>query len=291
MTWKMGPSRRQAIRAFLLAIPMCFVGAGLADDLKAPPAGVRIFYTGHSFHMFVPARMEQLAKAAGITGQRQVGAQGIGGSRVIQHWELAEGKNKAKAALETGQVDVFTMAAHLQLPDAGIEKFADLGLKHNPKMRMYVQASWMPFDQVSAEKRIKDNKERDTTNIADLKTATTEWRKRLEKQVDELNLRNGRTALYIVPVGNAVVELRAQIKDGSFPGIRSPTELFRDPIGHGLGHVQILAAYCNFAAIYGRSPVGLKIQEGGVDAAQHAILQKIAWDTVSEYKYAGVKHD
>src|SRR5688572_29623302 len=139
-----------------------------ADDAKSLPSGLRVFYTGHSFHMFVAPRMEQLVKAAGIEGHRLAGTQGIGGSRVIQQWELPDGKNKAKPALETGEIDVFTMAAHLEIPDPGIEKLAELGLKHNPKLRLLVQASWMPWDLTSSQRRIKDNAERNDTNLDDL---------------------------------------------------------------------------------------------------------------------------
>ena len=49
-----------------------------------------------------------------------------------------------------------------------------------------------------------------------------------------------------------------------------------------------LAAYCNFAAIYQVSPEGLKLDERGVDDAQHAIVQKLAWETVSKYPHAGI---
>src|SRR5262245_17754633 len=76
------------------------------EDRSAPPSGLRVFYTGHSFHMFVPPRVEELVKAAGIQGHKLVGRQGIGGSRVIQHWELADDKNTAKPALASGEVDV-----------------------------------------------------------------------------------------------------------------------------------------------------------------------------------------
>jgi hypothetical protein len=235
-----------------------------ADDATTPP-GVRVFYTGHSFHMFVPARVEQLVKSAGIEGHKLVGTQGIGGSRVIQHWELADDKNKAKPALESGQVDVFTMAAHLAVPDAGIDNFTELGLKHNPKLRLLVQASWMPFDQVVDNRRIRDNNERDDTKLDELLASTTAWRKKLEVQADELNKRYDRRAVFIVPVGDAVVKLREQIAAGEFPGVTKQADLFRDPIGHGLGHVQALAAYCNFAAIYRRSPEGLGSEKIGKD--------------------------
>jgi len=52
-----------------------------------------------------------------------------------------------------------------------------------------------------------------------------------------------------------------------------------------------LAAYCNYAAIYRTSPVGLQIKDG-VPEEQRVILQKLAWETVSKYPYAGVaKYD
>jgi hypothetical protein len=271
-----------AIIAFVACTPRV-----VADDAETP-AGQRVFYTGHSFHMFVPPRVEQLVKSAGIQGHKLVGTQGIGGSRVIQHWELADDQNKAKPALESGSVDVFTMAAHLAIPDPGIDRFTELGLKHNPNLRLLVQASWMPFDLLPDEKRIQENAERDRTPLDQLQAATNAWRTKLERQVDELNKQHGRRSVFIIPVGDAVIKLRERIVRGEFPGVTTQAELFRDPIGHGLGPVQALAAYCNFAVIYRRSPEGLSLVEPGVDEAQHRILQHIAWETVSKYPYAGV---
>lgn len=273
--------RRRFVLLAGLIVAGGFATSAWAEDA---PAGLRVFYTGHSFHMFVPPRVDQLAKAAGIAGHRTVGTQGIGGSRVIQHWDLEDGKNKAKPALEAGELDVFTMAAHLAIPDPGIDHFVELGLAHNPKLRLLVQASWMPFDITSPTQRIRDNAERDQTDLAALQTATEAWRKNLEAQADALNAKFGRRAVEIVPVGDAVNELRRQIRDGQFPGVSKPSELFRDPIGHGLGHIQSLAACCNYAAMYRRSPEGLKLDEPGVTPEQQAILQRIAWTTVSRYE-------
>jgi hypothetical protein len=263
----------------------------LADETQSPPAGQRVFYTGHSFHMFVPQRIEKLVQAAGIEGHRLAGSQGIGGSRVIQHWELADEKNKAKPALASGEVDVFTMSAHLAIPDPGIANFTELGLKHNPALRLLVQASWMPFDLTGPEQRIRGNEERDSTDLDALAAATSEWRTKIEAQADELNQKHGRRAVFIVPVGDAVVKLRRLVAAGEFPGVVKQVDLFRDPIGHGLGHIQALTAYCNFAAIYRRSPQGLSLQEEGVTEEQHKILQRIAWETISSYSHAGVAKD
>jgi hypothetical protein len=268
----------------LMLMLVALVAAPTLADNAPKHAGQRVFYTGHSFHMFVPPRVEQLVKSAGIEGHKLVGTQGIGGSRVIQHWDLADEKNKAKPALAGGEVDVFTMAAHVQIPDEGITKFTELGLAHNPKLRLLVQASWYPFD-CPGEKRITNNHQRDEAKVADLQAAIDEWRTKLEAQVDELNKQHGKSAVFIVPVGDAVVKLRRLVIDGKYPGVVKQSELFTDPIGHGGPHIQALASYCNFAAIYRMSPVGHNL--AGLTDEQNAILQSIAWETVSQYSYAG----
>jgi hypothetical protein len=157
-------------------------------------------------------------------------------------------------------------------------------------MRFLVQASWMAFDATAPQQRVRDNSERDDTDLDALQTASDVWRRKLEAQVDALNQRHGRRAVFIVPAGDAVYALRRRVKAGEFPGVAKQAELFRDPIGHGLGHVQALVAYCHFAAIYRKSPVGLSLDERGVSDEQHAILQRIAWDVVSKYEYSGISH-
>ena len=124
--------------------------------------------------------------------------------------------------------------------------------------------------------------------IKDLQAASDQWRKKLEAQADELNKKHDRRAVFIVPVGDAVVKLRAMVVEGKYPGVKSQSALFRDSIGHAGPHVQALAAYCNFAAIYRVSPKGLKVRIRGIEDAQNALLQKLAWDTVSNYSHSGV---
>src|SRR5882724_324778 len=65
----------------------------LAEPIKK---GQRVFTCGHSFHVWVPGIMTDLAKKAEIADHTQVGLSSIGGSRVIQHWDIADDKNKAK---------------------------------------------------------------------------------------------------------------------------------------------------------------------------------------------------
>lgn len=277
----------------VVALVLFLSSAASAQESKlvaAPPKGERVFYTGHSFHMFVPQLVERMVPLAKIEGHKLSGTQGIGGSKVIQHWDKPDDTNAAKKALLTGEVDVFTMAPHLMIPDPGIDNFTELGLKHNPNLRLLLQASWFPYDvPPNTEGFIKDNTARDEAKIPALQAAVDAWRTKLEAQTDALNKKYDKQAVFIIPVGDAVVKLRSQIAEGKFPGITKQSQLFRDPIGHGNGHVMALAAYCNFAAIYRITPEGLPLNiERSVNDEQNAALQKIAWETVSKYPYAGI---
>ena len=147
----------------------------------------------------------------------------------------------------------------------------------------------MPFDKTGGNQQVKQNSERDQVDLDALQKSTDAWRTNMERQADELNRKHGRQAVQIVPVGDAVIRLRRKIVAGEYPGVTKQSELFRDPIGHGTGHIQALAAYCNFVAIYGYRPHGLALQEAGVDEQQLAVLQEIAWNTVSSYSHSGLK--
>lgn len=142
-----------------------------------------------------------------------------------------------------------------------------------------MQASWFPFDVQDPDKRISDNSQRDETKVEDPQAAIDEWRTRLEAPADGFNKQHGRQAVEIVPAGDAVVKLRAEVVAGTYPGVSKQPELFRDPIGHGAPHIQALVAYCNFAAIYRISPEGLRTLPHGLTETQDLILQKSARDT------------
>jgi len=273
----------QMIRLVLVAILAMLPCASYADESAST---LRVFYTGHSFHMFVPQRMAQMVKQVDLKDYRFIGAQGLGGSRVQQHWDLAEEKNQAKKVLQEASVDVFTMAPNVKMPDDGIDRFAELGLKHNPKLRLLVQESWVPGDFL--DKRITDNAQRDETDLARLRSDQERWREQMEAQAKAINQQAGRTAVSIVPVGDAVVKLRELIAGGKAPGIARQSELFTDTIGHGKAPILILAAYCNFACITGRSPVGLQMNEKGVSDELNDLLQRIAWEAVTAYPMSGV---
>lgn len=273
----------KAMRCSVLVLLCALPSAGRADE----PASLRVFYTGHSFHMFVPPRVAAMTKAADFKEYQLAGSQGLGGSRVQQHWDLPDEKNQAKKALEKGDVDIFTMAPNVKMPDEGIDRFAELGLKHNPKMRLLVQESWVPADYL--EQRVTNNDQRDAADLSKLRADQEKWRGQMEAQAKAINEKAGRQAVAIVPVGDAVVKLRELVAAGKAPGLTKQSELFSDTIGHGKGPILILTAYCNFACITGKSPVGLKVSEPGVSEELNTLLQQIAWDTVTAYPLSGVK--
>ena len=262
--------------------------------------GRRVFVMGHSFHIFIADRLDPLARSAGISGHELVGRQMIGGSSVRQHWDLPDGQNPAKAALVTGDVDVLTMSPNWLVPDDAIALFTDLGLEHNPRLRVLLQISWMGFDSWAPigdpslwkpALKIEHNEQRDSRSLDGVRAASAAITQVIEKQVAEINRQRGRAVVRIVPVTDAVIRLRERVAAGEVPGIGRQSELFTDPIGHGRAPVLALATYCNFACLYGRSPVGLDDGDTELDAIHpklRPLLQRIAWETVTAYPMSGV---
>jgi hypothetical protein len=272
---------------------LCVISV-LASSLlaAAAPKGERVLVTAHSFHIFTASRLAPLVQAAGIEGHKLVAAQMIGGSKVIQHWNLPDDKQKAKPLLTASEVDVMTMSPHVYLPDEGINHFVELGAKHNSKMRFLVQHSWMPWDGWEGNDKVAKNEDRDTRSLDQVRAANLKWRTTLEAQIAGLNKGLGRDAVSVVPVGDAVMKLRELIAAGKAPGLTKQTDLFTDQIGHGKEPILALATYCNFACIYKLSPVGLKDTNANLDKLSpelRPLLQQIAWNTVSNYPLSGVK--
>ena len=280
--------RRFSAVALLLALVVPL----RADDVK--PAAPRVFVCAHSFMIYTAKSLPTVAQAAGI-GFVSAGQQMIGGSRVIQHWNLPDEKNRAKAALKAGEVDVLTLSPHLLLPDEGIENFTKLGLEKNPKLRVLVQASWPPRDGV-LDRPFK-NEERNSATVESLEKLhegfRSLWGTKLEDQVTALNKSIGHDAVFIVPAGDAVFALREKIVEGKVPGLTKQTDLFRDDLGHPQAALAALVTYCHFATIYQRSPVGLPVPDAYKTELPspelNHVLQEIAWQAVSKYPFSGVK--
>jgi len=249
--------------------------ASAEEPKPTPPAGVRISIDGNSWSVWNGVLLP-LAKEAGIQGQ-------------------IDGTKEAKQRLEKGEIDVVTYGTH-QPNDSYVAKIVEQGLKSNANFRFFYQAAWPVGDArwINKADEIKTKDDYDTTKIDHLQKYTDEIRKAREALADGLNKTHGKRAVYIVPVGDALVKLRAMIVAGKFPGVKRQSEIFPDAMPHLGGLGASLQAYCHFSAIYRiPPPAPAPLPEGADQAkkdayAQQEILREIAWETVSKYPYAGI---
>ncbi len=268
------------------------------------PAGGRVAY----MLLVNGAVTDAVVKAANIEGHKSVDAPYIG------TWHDIKGMDRIQPGrldrLERGEIDTLLIGTLHCYPHAetwnnhvGLDStpagLAALGVKNNPKFRIVWQTYVWPVGQMP-----KDGKK--TLDVAAMKKrAASEPLKELEKLVDAINEKHGRQVVFISPVGVATIKLVEMVAEGKFPGLTDPADLWTEFNMHSNRHVLALTAYCNVATMYGVSPVGLKpgfskvtyggggkgpgIQSmEGITDEQRAILQDIAWETVSKYRHAGV---
>lgn len=123
--------------------------------------------------------------------------------------------------------------------------------------------------------------------------------KNFDEHVIALNKQFGKQVYFVVPVGQAVIALRQTVIEGKASGLAKQSDLFTDGCGHPRHAVEMLAAYCHFAVIYHRSPVGLPVipflkmpKEKSKEIVTYTpelnlLLQHLAWDAVSSHPLSG----
>lgn len=278
------------------------VEAQQAADRQAAPQlaepitkGQRVFTCGHSFHVWVPGIMTDLSKKAGITEHVQLGVSSIGGSRVIQHWDIAADKNKAKEVLTAGQADVLTLSP-IFLPDPGIEHFTTLALRHNPSVRVIVQPIWLRWDIDETTMKRPGSVDHNAITVDELRRRHAAHFQKMDEHLRELNAKYGKTVLYVAPAPQALIALREKIIAGAAPGLKEQADLFTDALGHGKPPLMALVGYVNFATLYRRNPVGLPVTEilkqaklGDQTEPLNRLLQELAWDAVVQHPLSGVQ--
>ena len=269
-------------------------------------AGKRIYFVGHSFHMFIVRPLITLAKEAGIRGHWAEGWDMIGGSTPRQHWERGGDDNEVKQALRTGRVEVLTLASNVILPEPAIDLFADLAVEHNPDVRVIVQQSWgdastgliMRARHGGKEidlRTVPTNETRDLATAADLaeqRESNRAQRATLRKQLRSIDSRWGRDLTAMVPAGEAVIRLRELVLAGELPGVTLQSELFRDALGHATQPVMDVVTYMWFAAIYGIDPagsLGLVDESDPTARERHAVLARVAWEVLADEAHSGLQ--
>lgn len=292
----MRKKRQSVVR--VLTILMLLSAVVPAQDKPAAIPGQRVYSVGHSFHVFMPAILSDIALAAEIKDHKQVGLSSIGGSRVIQHWNVADDKFKSKALLSEGKVDVLTLAP-IFLPDDGIENFCKLAIEHNPNIRITIQEFWLPNDRFNVEnfRVAHPESDRNARSLKELREQHEAYFKSINEHVMTLRDKFDTKAIYVAPVGQAVLALREKVAAGEVPGIKQQTDLFTDTLGHATPTIQVLVAYCHYAVTYRRSPVGLPMPAAltraktSTDPALVKLLQELAWQAATQHPLSGVKAD
>ncbi len=224
----------------------------------------------------------------------QLGVSSIGGSRVIQHWELPEVKQVAQPALKKGDVDVLTMSP-IFLPDPGIENFTTLALEHNPKIRVIVQPIWLRWDIYEPTTKRTEKVDHNAITGEELRQRHAEHFEKMDAHIRALNDKYreqaGRQVMFIAPAPHALIALREKIIAGKAPGLTQQETLFTDALGHGTAPLKTLVAYVNR-----RSPVGLPVPDalkqaklGDDEEPLNRLLQELAWDAVVNHPLSGVQ--
>jgi hypothetical protein len=267
--------------------------------------GKKVFFVGHSFHMFIVRPLIALAKEAGIKGHWAEGWDMIGGSTPMQHWERNGDDNAVKLALKTGKVEVLTLASNVVMPEPAIDLFADMAVEHNPNVQVMLQHSWGDATTsaimagrhaVATGRNVEPgtNEDRDgvtAEQLAAYREGNQSYREKMRGQINGINERHGRELAHIVPVNEAVLRLREAVVAGELPGVTRQSELFRDALGHATQPTMDVVAYAWFAALYHRDPIGMTALVNPEDSAsleQQPLLQRIAWECVLDEPLSGV---
>ncbi len=294
-------AHRRIVTAFAFLIAsLLFVSTAAAQKAEKKLAepitkGQRMLAAGHSFHVWTPAIVADLAKKAGIEDHVSLGTSSIGGSRTIQHWNLPDDKNIGKKVLTAGGVDVFTISP-IFLPDEGIENFARLALEHNPNIRIIVQPIWLRWDLDEVTTKERPGKvDHNAITGEELRKRHARHFADMDAHLQSLNKSLGKTVFYVSPAPQALIALREKIIAGQAPGLKSQEDLFTDPLGHGKAPLKALVGMCNFATVYRRNPAGLPAPEilkeaklGENEEPLNKLIQQLVWDAILAHPMSGV---
>lgn len=259
-----------------LAPPASAPGSQVVDT-AAKPVGLKVLSSGNSWSNENSA---PLCQAAGITGHTTVRRQGL-------NPHTLEG-------VQPGEVDVWMWQATSLDPQRQLPPVIAAGIGQNPHFRVIIQQPWLVHDGRPRDATSKPEDYEDT-DLDEYKVTLDKQRAGLEAEIDKLNAAAGRRVVFMVPLADAMLEVRKMIKAGTFPGVTKQSDGNSVLRGDIMPHQGLLAmrlgAFMHFAALYKMSPDGLMFpgKDGdGLTEDQRTILQKMAWDRISKYPYAGI---
>ena len=214
-------------------------------------------------------------------------------------WQHEGERQQARPALATGKIDVMTFG-HLVKFDGKMvggsaqdyERWIEFAMKHNPKIRFYIQDlwPWLP----GAEREVDLTK----FNLKDYEQAMAVSSQSVNEVVDVL-ARKYPDRIHVLPAGLAMTELVRRLTNDRLPGVDAilvgqkekkaglKVGLYRDKI-HPTELVASLQGYIYFACLYQKNPARLKTALYK-DESLDRILREVAWKVVTENPRTGVK--
>ena len=316
----------------VIALILAFATGAYSADAQATSGPLKIYSIGNSFHFWIWTELTPIEQAAGIPPHLPpAGTNGydfMASSRVIDHWDpkdpkdpthqAPDPKHLVKPTVEAGPIDVITLGG-MHIPDEGIDDFATLALSKNPNVIITLQEFWLPYDRLeypmSGKNEFGDLAKTlrpwadtnpippradppDTSNFnvptADQLVALHKpYFDGFDKYVVGKNKKLGKNVLRVVPVGQAVIEIRRKVIAGQFPGVTKQSELFTDSLGHPGPVIKALAGYCHYIVIFRKDPRAIPLPKfpvrppATINEEQNKILTQIAWDAVTNHPLSG----
>ncbi|MCR9200095.1 MAG: hypothetical protein NXI04_15780 [Planctomycetaceae bacterium] len=230
--------------------------------------GASCLFLGHSFFIPVAKRFDEIAAATGLSQHKASfvmnGGDGGAPGRI---WSSKAHRTAATQILETGNVHLLGMTyydeTNCRVED--YERWIDLAIKHNPKVRIFIGLCWPDAPQASMD---------EFDNMIKLSGD------RLFRTVQTLRKRHPATPIQFVHYGHVARELKASHAAGHSSEIaalisREPGGLFRDTKGHAGELLLDVAALTWLEHLY-----GVDMNKAKTDAVQsesaRAILPVVA---------------
>lgn len=262
-------SAASAVAVALLMAQSAASNTPNAPVLCAPTQGLRVFHLGHSLvGRDMPAMLEQLAQAAGISGHQHQSQLGWGTS-LRAHWDENveiggfETENDhdhfrpAHEAIGSGDYDVIVLTEMVELRDAirwhdspnYLALWVEAARAARPDVRVYLYKTWHDLEHADGW---LPRLESDPTELWEEQLLAAVW----------ANPALG--PLHIIPATQGLAALTRAMQDGdTAPGLTRPEDLFRiNPDGtldtiHLNDQGNYLIALIHFSTLYQRPVVGL----------------------------------
>ena len=269
--------------------------------MACPPVvadSLRVYHIGNSVTDTI--RYPAFQKAAQAAGHTYIfGRHMIPGAPLSWIWDhpdsgfMEEPFGYYPKALSGYEWDVLTLQPFDRLLEGSedsdlytAKRFIDLALSKNPQVTVYIYSRW-PRKNEDGSLDYEAKWLRKYTGGWDNSDETRDYFEKLLRRLRQMYPAM-RSRLFLVPVGDVMLELHRKMKRGEVPGYTDIAQVYADGI-----HLNDVGSYivgCTFfATLYRQPPTRFSAQPYGVqDAALVKKIQDTVWQVVRVHPLAGV---